>query len=190
MRVHLRHEVRRLQRQLGITTIMVTHDQEEALTMADRIVVMDHGVIVQVGTPTEVYREPETRFVADFVGTINFLAGVVLGTQRVRLGRVELHCARNLDGFEEGAAVNVCIRPEDLVVRDAGRNTPNAVSARVHELEFLGAFYRVTLAVEGMDDLPIIADFMPNMVQEHGIRQGAEVTIVFPDDCIRVFSNP
>ncbi|MEE8622600.1 MAG: putative 2-aminoethylphosphonate ABC transporter ATP-binding protein, partial [Alphaproteobacteria bacterium] len=86
VRVYLRHEVRRLQRRLGITTIMVTHDQEEALTMADRIVVMEQGAIVQVGTPTEIYRDPATRFVADFVGTMNFLPGVVLGPRRVRLG--------------------------------------------------------------------------------------------------------
>ena len=69
VRVHLRHEIRALQQRLGVTTIMVTHDQEEALTMADRIVVMNHGVIEQVGTPTEIYRQPATPFVADFVGT-------------------------------------------------------------------------------------------------------------------------
>ena len=68
VRVHLRHEIKDLQRSLGVTTIMVTHDQEEALTMADRIVVMNHGVIEQVGTPADIYREPATPFVADFVG--------------------------------------------------------------------------------------------------------------------------
>ena len=74
-RVRLRQEIRSLQRKLGVTTIMVTHDQEEALSMADRIVVMNHGVIEQVGTPMEVYRDPATPFVADFVGKINVLAG-------------------------------------------------------------------------------------------------------------------
>ena len=78
VRVHLRTEIRHLQRRLGVTTIMVTHDQEEALTMADRIVVMNHGVIEQVGTPTEIYRKPTSAFVADFVGTTNFLPGVVV----------------------------------------------------------------------------------------------------------------
>jgi iron(III) transport system ATP-binding protein len=73
VRLHLRHEIRALQRRLGVTTIMVTHDQEEALTMADRIVVMNHGAIEQIGTPEEIYRQPASAFVADFVGTMNFI---------------------------------------------------------------------------------------------------------------------
>jgi ABC-type Fe3+/spermidine/putrescine transport system ATPase subunit len=90
VRVQLRSEIRSLQRQLGVTTIMVTHDQEEALSVADRIVVMNHGVIEQVGTPMEVYREPATPFVADFVGRINVLpahgedGGLRVGQQRLR----------------------------------------------------------------------------------------------------------
>jgi ABC-type Fe3+/spermidine/putrescine transport system ATPase subunit len=75
VRVHLRQEIRSLQQRLGVTTIMVTHDQEEALSMADRIVVMNQGAIDQVGTPLEIYREPATPFVADFVGKVNMLAG-------------------------------------------------------------------------------------------------------------------
>ena len=75
VRVHLRHEVKQLQQSLGITTIMVTHDQEEALTMADRIVVMNQGIIEQIGSPLDVYREPSTAFVADFIGTMNFSSG-------------------------------------------------------------------------------------------------------------------
>ncbi|MEY3428528.1 MAG: Sulfate/thiosulfate import ATP-binding protein CysA, partial [Pseudomonadota bacterium] len=76
-RVRLREEIRTLQQSLGVTTIMVTHDQEEALSMADRIVVMNHGCIEQVGTPTEIYREPASAFVADFVGQVNVLTGTV-----------------------------------------------------------------------------------------------------------------
>ena len=78
-RIRLRGEIRRLQRQVGITTIMVTHDQEEALSMADRIVVMNHGVIEQVGTPMDIYERPATPFVADFVGKVNVLHGYALG---------------------------------------------------------------------------------------------------------------
>ena len=189
VRVHLRHEVRRLQRQLGITTIMVTHDQEEALTMADRIVVMDQGVIVQVGTAIEIYREPATSFVADFVGTMNFMPAVVLGPQRVRLGGIELGCAERMDGLDKGMAVTVCIRPEDLAVCDAGHEARNAASARVDDIEFLGAFYRVTLIVDGLGERPVTADFPPNIVRDRDIRKGADLTLVFPDDRICVFSD-
>jgi iron(III) transport system ATP-binding protein len=77
VRLRLRHEIKALQRRLGVTTIMVTHDQEEALTMADRIVVMNHGAIEQVGTPQDIYRQPATAFVADFVGSMTFLRGVL-----------------------------------------------------------------------------------------------------------------
>lgn len=189
VRVHLRHEVRRLQRQLGIPTIMVTHDQEEALTMADRIVVMDQGEIVQVGTAIEIYREPATSFVADFVGTMNFMPAVVLGPQRVRLGGIELSCAERMHGLDKGMAVTVCIRPEDLTVCDAGHEAHNAASARVDDIEFLGAFYRVTLIVDGLSQRPVTADFPPNIVRDRDIREGADLTLVFPDDRICVFSD-
>ena len=89
VRVHLRQEIRSLQRKLGVTTIMVTHDQEEALSVADRIVVMNHGAIEQVGTPMQVYRDPATPFVADFVGRINVLPATLETGGRVRInGRV------------------------------------------------------------------------------------------------------
>src|SRR5204862_836015 len=85
-RVRLRQEIRSLQRKLGVTTVMVTHDQEEALSVADRIVVMNQGVIEQVGTPMQVYRDPATPFVADFVGKINFLSGRLHPGRDLRIG--------------------------------------------------------------------------------------------------------
>src|SRR6478736_7399195 len=85
-RLRLRGEIRALQQRLGVTTIMVTHDQEEALSMADHIVVMSRGRIEQVGTPQQVYREPATAFVADFVGKVNVIAAVAQGEGRVRVG--------------------------------------------------------------------------------------------------------
>ena len=95
VRVYLRHEVKELQRKLGITTVMVTHDQEEALSMADRIVVMNQGVIEQVGSPTEIYREPKTLFVADFIGETNKIdarsAGPVVSS---RAGAISRTCRR------------------------------------------------------------------------------------------------
>ncbi|MFA9421030.1 MAG: putative 2-aminoethylphosphonate ABC transporter ATP-binding protein, partial [Gammaproteobacteria bacterium] len=90
VRTHLRHEMKALQRRLGVTTVMVTHDQEEALTMADRIVVMNQGVIEQIGTPTEIYREPSTLFVADFIGAMNQTAGKATRNDSVAIGEVTL----------------------------------------------------------------------------------------------------
>jgi iron(III) transport system ATP-binding protein len=93
VREHLRREIRSLQQKLGITTIMVTHDQEEALTMADRVVVMNGGCIEQCGSPLEVYRNPATRFVASFVGQGNFLPARALATDQIRLGEQLLQAA-------------------------------------------------------------------------------------------------
>ena len=189
VRVHLRQEVRHLHRRLGITTIMVTHDQEEALTMADRIVVMDHGVIVQVGDPVEIYRAPATPFVADFVGTMNFLPGIAADRRRVRVGDVDLECAGEVDWMEPGSSVTVCVRPEELMVADASRDGPNAMPTNVDGIEFLGAFYRATLAVEGMGTERLTADIPPNLVRSLDIREGANLTVIFPDDRIRVFAG-
>src|SRR5690349_6435110 len=90
VRIHLREELKALQRRIGVTTIMVTHDQEEALAIADRIVVMNHGIIEQVGTPLEIYRDPATPFVADFVGHMNFLPGKLSGAGHIQIGPVAL----------------------------------------------------------------------------------------------------
>src|SRR5450432_586967 len=110
-RLRLRGEIRALQQRLGVTTIMVTHDQEEALSMADRIVVMNHGAIDQIGTPMQVYREPATPFVADFVGKVNMLAATVQAAGRVKIG------ARSFSGAScdgpAGRRVRVYLRPED-----------------------------------------------------------------------------
>ncbi|MCY4350641.1 MAG: putative 2-aminoethylphosphonate ABC transporter ATP-binding protein [Thiotrichales bacterium] len=123
VRARLRLEVKALQRRLGITTIMVTHDQEEALTMADRIVVMNHGVIEQVGSPVEIYREPASMFVADFIGTMNFLAAEVTqegaaGDGGIRTGAFALAC--DTSGHSPRERVTAAIRPEDIVLLDAG----------------------------------------------------------------------
>src|SRR4051812_44994500 len=98
VRLRLRDEIKQLQRRLGVTTIMVTHDQEEALAMADRIVVMNQGVIEQVGTPSDIYRKPASAFVADFVGTMTFLDAEVSGPEKLRFGAVELAC-QTINGF-------------------------------------------------------------------------------------------
>ena len=141
VRLRLRDEIKSLQRRLGVTTIMVTHDQEEALAMADRIVVMNQGVIEQVGSPSDIYRKPVTAFVADFVGSMTFLDAKISGVNRLRLGAIDLSCADNRN-FRDGAAVRIGFRPEEIRVRNIDAGTVNRVAARVTSLDFLGPLDR------------------------------------------------
>src|SRR6266403_2244121 len=130
-RVRLRQEIRQLQQRLGVTTIMVTHDQEEALSMADRIVVMNQGVIEQIGTPQEIYREPASAFVADFVGKVNVISAVAEGDNRFRVGTLMLNGAAGADAVAPGTKVRLYLRPEDIVVADVAASHANAALAKV-----------------------------------------------------------
>ncbi|MGQ0732006.1 putative 2-aminoethylphosphonate ABC transporter ATP-binding protein [Acidovorax sp.] len=188
-RIRLRGEIRRLQQKLGVTTIMVTHDQEEALTMADRIVVMNQGVIEQVGTPEEIYGMPASPFVADFVGTMNFLPGVAAAQGRVRLGGVELATEDGVPAVAPGGTVTVCIRPEDVVTRNVTAGTPNAIQATVAELEFLGSFYRATLRSTGPSPTLFRADYSINAMRDLKVRKGGATTVALPVDRIRVYRD-
>ena len=189
VRVRLRHEIKELQRKLGVTTIMVTHDQEEALTMADRIVVMNEGVIDQVGTPLEIYRRPASPFVADFIGAMNFLSAVAGGDGTVRIDGVGLSAIECVCVQDEGTAVTLCLRPEDIVTRGVEPGAPNAFEATVADLEFLGSFYRASLTAKGVENTRFQADFSVNLVRDLGIEAGKTLTVAFPADRIRVFAD-
>ncbi|MBS0539621.1 MAG: putative 2-aminoethylphosphonate ABC transporter ATP-binding protein [Proteobacteria bacterium] len=184
VRLRLRHEIKALQRRLGVTTIMVTHDQEEALTMADRIVVMNHGVIEQVGTPQEIYRAPATAFVADFVGAMNFLDGTLEAPDRVRLGAVTLACLPQ-DGLAAGAKVRACVRPEDVRVRDLPAGVANRLTVEVTDLDFVGAFCRATLRA---GEIALVADFSSNLIRDLGVSAGARLDVALPPDRLRIFA--
>jgi iron(III) transport system ATP-binding protein len=186
VRVHLRQELKALQRRIRVTTIMVTHDQEEALAIADRIVVMNHGVIEQVGSPIDIYRQPATAFVADFVGTMNFLEGEVLDRARVRLGALTLAHDGAPDGAAAGAPVLVAVRPEDVAVRGITPESANAFPAEVRDMEFLGSFFRATVAPADGSGLVLTADFSINAVRDLGIAPGSRLTVALPVDRIRV----
>jgi len=166
---------------------MVTHDQEEALTMADRIVVMNEGVIEQVGTPQDIYSRPVNPFVADFIGTMNFLSGIAGGQAQVRLGDIELTTNNGPDGIQKDDAVTICIRPEDIATRGVTTGTDNAVPTVIETLEFLGSFYRATLAVQDAGKTTIRADFSINLVRDLDISEGRKFTIALPADHIRVY---
>jgi iron(III) transport system ATP-binding protein len=185
VRLRLRHEMKALQRRLGVTTIMVTHDQEEALTMADRIVVMNHGTIEQVGTPQEVYAAPTTAFVADFVGAMNFLDGIFAAPDHVQLGAVSVTCLPQ-EGLVPGSKVRLCIRPEDVRVRDLPADMPNRLTVEVGELDFVGAFCRATLRANGA--VALTADFSSNLMRDLGVERGRKLDIALPIDRLRVFA--
>ena len=187
VRVRLRHEIKALQRRLGVTTIMVTHDQEEALTMADRIVVMNQGTIEQVGTPQEIYRVPATAFVADFVGAMNFLPGKLGAPGRVDVAGLALACPAE-DGLATGTAVQLCIRPEDVRVRDLPADVPNRLPIEVADLDFVGSFCRASLTVQAAPSIQLIADFSSNLIRDLGVTVGSRLDVALPPDRLRVFA--
>ncbi len=151
IRVSLREEIRAIQRKLQITTIFVTHDQEEALSMSDRIVVMHKGKADQCGTPFEIYNQPKTRFVASFVGTINVLAGVVTDAQagRFSLNGVELKLGRSLGDLKPGDALALALRPE---AASLGASLGKSVQLMgiVQDVNFLGSVIRVRVKLGEM----------------------------------------
>ena len=148
VRVHLRNEIRALQQRLYVTTIMVTHDQEEAMAIADRVVVMNHGVVEQVGTPMEIYQSPATPFVAEFIGKANKLQAIAAGDSGITLGGHRLFCPQ-APHLSKGQALDVYLRPEDCVVHSCTAMPPAnpapsttgapVWTATVEHVEFLGA---------------------------------------------------
>jgi len=147
VRARLRREIREVQSRLGVTTIMVTHDQEEAQTMADRIVVLNDGRVEQVGTPEAVYAAPATPFVAEFIGVMNFAAARVAQAGRVAVGPLAVEV--DTGAFTAGSAVSCAFRPEDLVV-ERRPPAPGEAVATVAEVESLGPFVRLYLRAEGV----------------------------------------
>ena len=186
VRQSLRHEIRALQRRLGVTTIMVTHDQEEALAMADRIVVMNHGVVEQVGTPMEVYTRPRSPFVARFVGQMNFLeatAGDRAGW--ARLGTVEMrHDAT--EALVAGTRLTLAIRPEEILVGPAAEGRENRLVTRIRAVQFLGPFTRLSLTLP--DGAPALeCDVAATAFAALGAAEGSELALALRADALRVF---
>jgi len=187
VRLALRHEIKSVQRRVSIPTIMVTHDQEEALAMADRIVVMNHGVIEQIGTPHEVYMEPRTLFVARFVGQMNVVpARADARAGWARVGGVALHCREGVT-LPEGAALTLAIRPEEVVLGGAGHAAENTLVARVVGLQFLGAFTRLALTLPGDVPVRLDCDVAAGALAVVGAKEGDELALALPASALRVF---
>lgn len=184
VRVFLRHEVKELQRKLGITTVMVTHDQEEALSMADRIVVMNHGTIEQVGTPLEIYREPSNLFVADFIGEMNQMPSKAIDKDTVQIGDQTFSCASN--NFEDKSVITT-IRPEDVKPVVAG-HTENVLEVTIDSMEFLGSFFRAALKNKALGDTELLADFSINAVRRLNLEVGSTLKVELPSECLKTFS--
>jgi iron(III) transport system ATP-binding protein len=144
LRIHMRTELKHLQKTTGITSIFVTHDQAESMALADRIIVMNRGRIEQVGTPADIYERPRSRFVSEFVGSINVLHGVVTEVTDARLtllhGGVEIQCVTPSDGvFAGGDRVMISVRPEKLsLVRARGNGEANYWEGRVASAAYYG----------------------------------------------------
>jgi iron(III) transport system ATP-binding protein len=182
MRLQMRDVILDLVREAGITTVFVTHDQEEALAMSDQVAIMDRGAIAQVGTPEALYATPVSAYVADFIGAANVIGGDLLGstgsadgaTVRLRLGAHEITAQRG-GPLPNGRALLVA-RPEDLCLHATDAAVENSVSARVLRRQFLGAktLYRVALA----DGTELRAE------QAHGSFQpGDAVRVLIPATC-------
>ena len=144
LRKDMQKELKKIQEQLGITFIFVTHDQEEALTMSDRVVVMDSGKIQQVGTPQDIYNEPQNAFVADFIGESNILDGIMLKDFSVEFSGQKFECLDK--GFDTNEEVDVVVRPEDVDIVPAEKGMLRGV---VTSVSFLGVHYEIIVDIGG-----------------------------------------
>ena len=144
LRKDMQKELKKIQQQLGITFIFVTHDQEEALTMSDRVVVMDGGKIQQVGTPQDIYNEPQNAFVADFIGESNIVDGKMLRDYYVEFSGQKFDCLDK--GFNENEQVDVVVRPEDV---DIVTTEKGMLKGQVTSVAFLGVHYEIIVDIGG-----------------------------------------
>ena len=193
VRVHLRMEIRRIQETLGITTIMVTHDQEEALTMADRVVVIKDGCLMQFASPHELYRLPGNSFVAGFIGSMNFIPDCRgKDPDTVLFGDYSLSLAPGRAADHQGRAVTMAVRPEDIrVIRNGETHDQNVVNAKVQAIMFRGSLYRVYLQVlhpaGGTTDQTLKMDLQSEAVEEMALKEAVELPIHLPPEKILLF---
>jgi len=185
VRIALRGEIRRIQSEMAITTVYVTHDQEEALSISDLVVVMNRGVIEQIGAPEEIYHQPRTRFVAGFIGTANQFNGVVVGGNEVACNEIRLITPSRA---ESGGSPNVVVlvRPENMTVhdRDPGEKARNVIDGIIETITFHGALTRVGVDVHGQR---VTADITKSERTRFSLNQ--RVWISFLPDACRVMAR-
>jgi ABC-type Fe3+/spermidine/putrescine transport system ATPase subunit len=186
IRLRLRAEIKRLQQELKKTMIHVTHDQEEALSIADRVVVMEGGQFRQVGRPIDIYKNPTCSFVADFVGTSNFFKGRRTG-DIVDIGKRKIR----VTGAGTDGTVSLAIRPENLEVfkkEESARVAEplNLVSGRIEVVVFLGAAVRLLIDIDGDE---IIADINEKEFGQRSLKRGDEIDLYFPPEAFLIFAD-
>lgn len=175
LRKDMQKELRRMQKQLGITFVFVTHDQEEALTMSDRVVVMDKGKIQQVGTPQDIYNEPKNAFVADFIGESNILDGIMKDDYLVDFSGNTFKCLDK--GFDENENVDVVVRPEDVDIVEPEKGMLKGVVTLV---DFLGVHYEIIVDIGGFK-------WMIQTTDEHKV--GDNVGLFIEPDAIHIMKK-
>jgi putative spermidine/putrescine transport system ATP-binding protein len=186
IRIVLRKEIRAIQRQLGITTVYVTHDQEEALSLSDRVVVMSEGRIEQIGTPSEIYNFPSTAFVASFVGTLNLVnAGVVdAAAGRLSIDGQEVRTSKAVSEAGAGGRVTLAVRPEGIELGD-GEPGANRLRGTVEDINFLGSIVRIRIHLgDGADGEPPTVFALDTFNEPHLTvpTVGETITISFPPE--------
>ena len=187
LRKGLQVELKALQAELGITFVFVTHDQEEALTMSDRVAVMNGGRVEQAGSPREVYEEPSTVFVADFLGVSNLLSGKASADGRgcaLRVGERTFHAQQGATGSR--GDVKAMIRPERIAVEEHGTAGENRLPGLVERAVFLGNSFELHVRVVGGDLLKVT---MPNDGTGIPVEEGTAVTLHLPPEALRVLAT-
>jgi ABC-type Fe3+/spermidine/putrescine transport system ATPase subunit len=184
LRRELQIELKSLQREIGITFLYVTHDQEEALTMSDRLAVMSGGKVEQLGTPRDVYEQPETTFVADFLGVSNLMRARVVDPGHVDVGGVVL-AATSRDAAASGV-VRLTIRPERVRIEPPGTVGSNRTPATIERFVYLGSTTQVFLALPGGDRVQALVANSGD-VEEYDV--GAAVTAHLPEDALRILAD-
>lgn len=175
MRKDMQRELKKIQQEVGITFIYVTHDQEEALSMSDTVVVMNDGEIQQIGSPTDIYNEPENRFVASFIGESNIIEGTMIKDYLVEFDGFRFECVDK--GFEDNEAIEVVLRPEDLdiVAPDQAR-----ITGIVRSVTFKGVHYEILVETELRTYMIHTTDYA---------EEGRNVGLLFGPEDIHVMSR-
>lgn len=188
IRVRLRTVIKRLQEELGITMIYVTHDQEEALALADRVVIMRDGEFRQIGSPFDIYKEPRTSFIAEFVGTSNFLT-CTKKNGKIQFGKLAFMVANSSEVEEE--TIYLAIRPENIEIVDVTVPADNCVPSNVVEVEvevinFLGAVVRMTFFLEGEE---MFVDLPEKEFEKISLKRKDKVKLYFPPDAFHIYTE-